>query len=540
MNIEQIKKVIDFDGDVILNDSKNEIEIFDKDDIKENINAHKDLLEKYYIERFFGDITNIVEIRTNEGASKLVVYTKLPFMQFLSEESKYGFIRKVNRDTEITKKNDLIRYIDFFIQEIKYYKKYHNKWDFWFLKIDFYYLILFSYLYVLIYNMILLFTVKGDNQISKTNTIKERHQNIVKTQYFIDNSIIKWNSLYNIFDYLYFALNIILIVLWVYKLPLYFKIERIKYRENFEFYKKKKLYFYNKIYILFKNGFFQRNYIFMLIYDFAFSILILIFKRNIIIYSLLLLPILFISRTLKNILISIRLNYDEFFLTFFIAFIIMYLFSNIYFFFFNSDFEVEINYRNDNYCKTLIFSFLNALDNGLRARGGLGDSAKRISFLKNKKHYLIRLILDDIFFLLIVIIMIDMVFGIIVKSFDILRHRHQKFITDKKSYCIICHSNKDLLGKERLNFKEHINITHNLWNYVEYMISLKLKDINDLNYINKYVRDKLDKKDISWLPSYKDIIAKNEVNDSDFEENDMRVLIENFENYKIRTNILNS
>ena len=536
MNIEQIKKVTDFDGDEILNDSKNESEIFGKDDLKENINIHKGLLEKYYIERFFGDITNIVDIRTNEGTKKLVIYTKLPFMQFLSEETKLGFIRKVNRDSESSKKNDLIRYIDFFIQEIKYYKKYHNKWDFWFLKIDFYYLILFSYLYVLVYNMILLFTVKGDVQISEVNKLKERYQNKEKMKYIIDNSIKKWNSLYNLFDYLYFVLNLILIVLWIiYKLPLYFKIERIKYKEIFEL-KTKKLHFYHKIYILFKNRFFQRNYIFMLVYDFVFSIIILILKRNLIIYALLLLPILLISRTLKNILVSIRLNFDEFFLTFFIAFIIMYLFSNIYFFFFNSDFEVEINYRDDNYCKTLIFSFLNALDNGLRARGGLGDSGKRISFLKNKSHYLIRLILDDIFFLLIIIIMIDMVFGIIVKSFDILRHRHQKFINDKKNYCLICHSNKDLLGKARLDFKEHITITHNLWNYVEYMISLKLKDINDLNYINKYVREKLDKKDISWLPTYKVIIVKNEVDNNDLKENDTRVLFENFENYKIKTN----
>jgi hypothetical protein len=457
-------------------------------------------------------------------------------MQFLSEETKLGFIRKVNRDSESSKKNDLIRYIDFFIQEIKYYKKYHNKWDFWFLKIDFYYLILFSYLYVLVYNMILLFIVKGDVQISEVNKLKERYQNEVKMKYIIDNSIKQWNSLYNIFDILYFVLNLILIVLWIiYKLPLYFKIERIKYKEIFEL-KTKKLHFYHKIYILFKNRFFQRNYIFMLVYDFVFSIIILILKRNLIVYALLLLPILLISRTLKNILVSIRLNFDEFFLTFFIAFIIMYLFSNIYFFFFNSDFEVEINYRDDNYCKTLIFSFLNALDNGLRARGGLGDSGKRISFLRNKSHYLIRLILDDIFFLLIIIIMIDMVFGIIVKSFDILRHRHQKFINDKKNYCLICHSNKDLLGKARLDFKEHITITHNLWNYVEYMISLKLKDINDLNYINKYVREKLDKKDISWLPTYKVIIVKNEVDNNDLKENDTRVLFENFENYKIKTN----
>ena len=32
----------------------------------------------------------------------------------------------------------------------------------------------------------------------------------------------------------------------------------------------------------------------------------------------------------------------------------------------------------------------------------------------------------------------------------------------------------------RINYNEHINIIHNLWNYIEYMISLKMKDIHDL------------------------------------------------------------
>ena len=110
----------------------------------------------------------------------------------------------------------------------------------------------------------------------------------------------------------------------------------------------------------------------------------------------------------------------------------MYLFSNLYFFFYNYDFEKEINYYEDNCCKTLAFAFLNALDNGLRARGGMGDSAKRISFKNNNKHYILRLVIDDIFFFLIVIISIDLVFGIVLRSFDKLQHINAKYDTDKK------------------------------------------------------------------------------------------------------------
>ena len=127
-----------------------------------------------------------------------------------------------------------------------------------------------------------------------------------------------------------------------------------------------------------------------------------------------------------------------------------------------------------------------------------------------------------------------MVFGIIIKSFDELRHRSQKYQKDRKNYCYICHSNRDSLEKIRINFKEHIKESHYLWNYVEYMISLKMKDIHDLNDVNQYIREKIDKKDITWLPTYKDII-KSDNNNNDFEENNLVVFTENFGNYKIKT-----
>ena len=220
-----------------------------------------------------------------------------------------------------------------------------------------------------------------------------------------------------------------------------------------------------------------------------------------------------------------------------LSFLIIYVFSNIYFFFQNSDFNDVVDYYNDNYCKTLVYSFLNALDYGLRARGGIGDSAKRISFLKNRKHYITRLILDDIYFLLIVIIMIDFVFGIIINSFDELRHRNQKNNTDMENYCLICNSNRLLLEKMRINFNDHINNYHNCWNYIEYMISLKLKDIQDLNTLNQYVRAKIERNDISFLPTYKDNLIKLS-NLNNLEENKLVVSNEDIQNFKVKSNKL--
>ena len=150
--------------------------------------------------------------------------------------------------------------------------------------------------------------------------------------------------------------------------------------------------------------------------------------------------------------------------------------------------------HEDNYCASLVFCFMSTLDYGLRNRGGVGDLMTRISFKRNTGRYMGRFFYDVTFFLLIVIIMIDMVFGIIIESFQELCNEDQKHENDKKSHCFICHVNRATVEKNRHNFNEHREKTHNLWNYVNYMISLKFADLHDLNAINSYAREKMDNK----------------------------------------------
>ena len=176
---------------------------------------------------------------------------------------------------------------------------------------------------------------------------------------------------------------------------------------------------------------------------------------------------------------------------------------------------------------------MNTIDSGLRARGGIGDSALRISYLKNKQHYILRLILDDIFFLLIVITAIDLVFGILLGAFSTLRNKEQKHMADKKNHCFICHVNKNTLEKNRQNFNEHRTKIHNLWNYVDYMITLKFSNVHDLNAINSYASHKIGNNDISWLPTYKDLKMNQKKNNELDEE--LKIEDENLNKYFVKT-----
>ena len=516
-----------------LNDKRNRYNVFFKVNEKKNkkypliLNNTKDFYDKDYIERFyivkfFESIISTVEVRNEESKIQTVIFTHLPEMIYLSNSSKDEFEKKVNRDSEINKKNDLIRHLEYFHKEIEYYKNNYSPLLHFVSKINYYYIKWINYIYAFLLNLLVLFTISGDNQISLTNensydVIKVRRNDIIGIEKKINASIKNWEDIYNILNYIYLILNGIVIIIWLYfRLPLYYEIDKIKYFEENN--NKKALNIKDKLYIIIIMTIYKRNYISTLIYEFVISLISSFIKREEIIFPFFLLAIVDLNITLKNVIISIQLRHKEFTLCFFLSFIFIYVLSNIAFFYYNDDYKQELDYYNDNVCKSLIFCVLNSLDSGLRARGGLGDSAIRISFMRHKSHYIERLILDDIFFFFIVIISIDLVFGIIIGEFAALREKTQKHDNDRKYHCLICHINKNTVEKNRQNFSVHINNKHNLWNYVSYMIYVKLSNSRNLNSINSYVKDKIDNKNISWLPSYKDFINKEQDNKTEEDE----------------------
>ena len=495
----------------------------------------KEYIERFYIVKFFENITSTIEVRSEESIKQIVIFTKLPEMIYLSNSTKEEFVQNVNRDSEISKKNDLVRSLEYFHKEIEYYKNNFSSLSHWVSRLDFLYVKWASYIYGLLLNVLILFKIKGDTNMSEINddsyeVIKIRRNDRIGIENKINSSMNSWKNTFNILNYIYLILNGLLIFIWIYfRSPLYYELDKIKYIEEIH---KKTLTLKDKLYIIIVMTIYNRNYITSLIYEFIVSLISSLIKRGEIIYPFILLAIVDLNVTLKNVILSIKLRHKEFTLCFFLAFVFMYGLSNIAFFYYNNDYEQELDYYDDNVCKSLIFCFLNSLDSGLRARGGLGDSAKRISFMRNKSHYIERIILDDIFFFLIVIISIDLVFGIIIGEFAALREKTQKHETDKQYHCFICHVNKNTVEKNRKNFSVHIDKEHNLWNYVSYMIFVKLNNLHDLNSINSYAREKIDNKDISWLPSCKDFLNSNKDNKVDHieEGEDFRVEDENINN----------
>ena len=489
-------------------------------------------LEQFYIVKFFEAITSTIEIRTKERIKHIAIFTKLPEMKYLSEDGKLYFLEKVNRDSESIKKNELLKYLSRFIYEINYYQYNKHFLVKWFSKRKFLYYRLLSFIFAIIINFFVLFTFSGDNKISNQDTLLTREEDKLGEKYFYQNSLNKWQKYYNYFICFYMILNFYLVMIWMFfRFPLYYKLDEIKYMDLLKL--KRKLKLKEKIYIIIFMTIAKRTYIYSLIFQVIVSTLSFILNNQIL-NTLLLLPILKLSKTIKSLIKSITLRKDSLSLTIFLAVIIIYTFSNLAFFFFRPDYEQSFKSITDNVCDSLIYCFLNAIDSGLRARGGIGDSGIRISYLRNKFHYISRTIMDVLYFLLIVIIAIDMIFGITVGNFGTFQNKILKNRIDRSENCFICHIKRKTLNYYSYEpFDEHINITHDIWKYAEYMISLIKKNTNKLNYIDSYVKMQIINKKIEWFPSYKDLINEKKDNDKCCDENEEPEILEELvANYK--------
>ena len=518
-------------------EAKNKFSIFNKKLIKPNkivpinlINEKEKsisitVIEHYYIVKFFEHITKVVEIRLpQEHRNVNVIFTIPNEMIHLTEMTKEEFVQNVDRNSENSKKFELIRSISLFQLEIQYFKNTKVSWiSRLILRIDFVYVQFIMYFYALIFLLFMLATLEGYKGIepiieqAEERRIRLLLRNLIeipnKILDAISVSINKWGQIYNYINYIFCGLNGILIIFWIaVKMPLYYLLDKYKYKQEGKI-KENQLTFWNKASIMILDTIIGRDYITSLLYMFIISFLGSIMKRGEIIYAFTLLAILDLNQTLKGIAISIKLRGPELGASFLLLIFLVYFYSNLGFFYLNDNFAADIeNDIPDNYCLCLSFCFMTNFDAGIRARGGAADQMIRISFERNTYLYLIRIIYDLSYFLICIIIMIDLVFGIILGTFSDMREKERKYDSDKINNCFICHITRETVEKRKEDFKFHRDKTHYLWNYVEYMIFLKFSDIHDLNAMNSFARHNLDLKNICFLPSHEDNYEEGEDN----------------------------
>jgi hypothetical protein len=134
---------------------------------------------------------------------------------------------------------------------------------------------------------------------------------------------------------------------------------------------------------------------------------------------------------------------------------------------------------------------------GLRLGGGVGEY---IGY-KDDAALGVRYVVDFAFFITVLIILLNVVFGIIIDTFSELREEKKERRHNTCDTCFICSFSKhefDGLGHNA--FQNHIRSEHNMWAYMKFICFLWEQDQDDDDGLELYVRYCLKKNDLSWFP----------------------------------------
>jgi hypothetical protein len=149
-------------------------------------------------------------------------------------------------------------------------------------------------------------------------------------------------------------------------------------------------------------------------------------------------------------------------------------------------------------CSTLFKCFKWAVDYGLRYPNGVSD--QMVHTLGT------RYPVDVLYFLIVLVVLLNVVFGIIIDTFGNLRNTKIERILDTEEKCFMCGIHKQVFDRASSvpnGFRTHIKVDHNMWNYLYFIIYVWEQDKDDDDGLEQFVRQSLQTNDISWFPMNK-------------------------------------
>lgn len=260
-------------------------------------------------------------------------------------------------------------------------------------------------------------------------------------------------------------------------------------------------------------------------------------------YSILLIDFITREETLRNVIRSVTRNVRSIIFTFILAVILVYFFSIVGFMFLQDDFLIEVSpVYSSQYCEapqkdeclavldqetikerscdTLWMCIITTLNQGLRNGGGIGDVLRPPS--STEPFYTLRLIYDMLFFFVVIIIVLNLIFGVIIDTFADLRTEKNNKEEIIKNTCFICGLERKAFDNKNVTFEEHIRSEHNMWHYLYFIVLIKVKDPTEFTGPESYVHQMVKDKCLDWFPRLRAIsLAVEEV---DGEQNELKTL----------------
>lgn len=206
--------------------------------------------------------------------------------------------------------------------------------------------------------------------------------------------------------------------------------------------------------------------------------------------TILLMDLLVKDPSARNVLLSVTKPINTLGAAFLLCMFTVYIFAHLIYIEFGS----HVPYDR---CNELLRCFQLTLGMGLRNGGGMGDHLDSTF----KKQVGPRFFVDILFFVMVIIVLLNVVFGIIIDTFAELREEKAEKEDDIQTKCFICSVDKSVFDKEGGRvYAEHIENEHNMWAYLKFMVYIWQQDQDDDDGLEQYVRQCVEGGNLEWFP----------------------------------------
>ena len=260
-----------------------------------------------------------------------------------------------------------------------------------------------------------------------------------------------------------------------------------------------KLTFNEKINLYIFDSFLLNDEIYLIFFIIITSVLCLFVKYNAFLIALQLLTIVKFIDIIREILSAFKSKLVETFETLEFLAIIIYFVSNFEFFFLIDEFNIEMGDKIENFCQNLLECTTNIFNHGVRAGGGVGDLLEPKSY-EQKGIYFLRFFSDLIFYIVVILFILNIANSIIINYFLQLREDSTQKEEDETNRCFICNISRIEFQKNKIDIGYHRKYEHNSNNYIKFFMFLWNIDEKDMDADQSFINNCIKERDIKFFP----------------------------------------
>lgn len=167
-------------------------------------------------------------------------------------------------------------------------------------------------------------------------------------------------------------------------------------------------------------------------------------------------------------------------------------------------------------CETLWMCILQTGYQGLRNGGGIGDVLRNPAPWEDM--FIWRVAYDMTFFVVLIVIVLNLIFGVIIDTFGDLRAEKNEKEQILKNNCFICGLDRSRFDNRSVTFETHRETEHNIWHYLYYIVMLQIKDETEFTGPESYVAQCVKDRNLDWFPRMQALSLQDSELDTDQSE----------------------